>query len=474
VISTVLYTWSVMASVWARRAIAAAVVGGAVLAVVVADGARDAPAPLLAVEGGALVRVDPVTLRPVDTRRVPLVGETVVAPDAGSAPLGESGSSVGDEAPAAPIGGWARSPRGAVLAVVGRRGAAVRFVDVARMRAAGRLATGARGVVASVAWPRPDRLWVVLARPGCCAVGSTTVLAIDPIGRRVVARRRLEGGLARVGMTPDGPVLLLAPPAVIGPSVLTTVDRDGQAREVRLDGMSAGVLPTEGVPFVHRIRIPGLAVDPGRRRAYVISSRPHAVEVDLRRGTVRHHRLVTHRTAVDRLRELAARFGGRAAPTGDGADDAPAARDRAAGAGSPAARDGGGSPRVGPVRTAAWLGGGRVALAGYDEFIVWRSRGRVEGGRRPAGLAVVDTRNWTVRTVDARSDALPGPAAAAGGLGSVRTADGLPGSVATAGGLDSVRRADGRAVVDLQSRDVLERAPRPRVRLLAELRPRGW
>jgi hypothetical protein len=70
-----------------------------------------------------------------------------------------------------------------------------------------------------------------------------------------------------------------------------------------------------------------------------------------------------------------------------------------------------------------------MAVAGYDEFIVWRSRGRVVGGRRPAGLAVIDTRDWTVRMVDERASGLPA---------------------------DEVR-------------------PRRRgVRLLAELRPSGW
>jgi hypothetical protein len=59
--------------------------------------------------------------------------------------------------------------------------------------------------------------------------------------------------------------------------------------------------------------------------------------------------------------------------------------------------------RVGPVRDAAWIGEGRIALSGYDGDALWRSDGSVEGGRRPAGLHVIDTRDWSIRTLDERA-----------------------------------------------------------------------
>jgi hypothetical protein len=77
-------------------------------------------------------------------------------------------------------------------------------------------------------------------------VGSTTVVAVDPIAERVVARRRLAGSLVRVAGSPEGPVLLLAPPAMIGLARLVTVDAAGGVERLPLDGVSAGAMPTEG------------------------------------------------------------------------------------------------------------------------------------------------------------------------------------------------------------------------------------
>ena len=213
------------------------------------------PALLLGVsnDGGtrSLTRIAPVSLRPLPGRRMRL---------------------------GAPLEAWALSPDGSRLAAVRDRPSLLHLIDVERMGTLGRLRTRARGAPAAVVWPRPGRLWIVLALPECCAVGSTTVVVVDPIAERVVARRRLVGGLVRVAGSPDGPVLLLAPPAIIGPARLVTVDAAGRVEQVPLDGVSAGAMQTEGVSSVKRERAPALAVDSTRRRAYVVSSRPHVVE----------------------------------------------------------------------------------------------------------------------------------------------------------------------------------------------------
>jgi len=313
------------------------------------SGSPAPPAVLLGVtsDGGArwLVRVGPVSLRPLPGRRMRL---------------------------GRPLEAWALSPGGSRLAAVSDRASVLHVIDVERMRTLGRLRTRARGSPAAIVWPRPDRLWVVLARPGCCAVGSTTVVAVDPIAEQVVARRRLAGGLVRVAGSPDGPVLLLAPPAMIGPARLVTVDAAGAVEQMPLDGVSAGAMPTEGVPSVERVRAPALAVDSGRRRAYVVSSRPYAVEIDLQSGRVRDHRLVARVSLLDRLRELL----------------------------EPSAAA---SAQVGVVRRAAWIGEGRIGISGYDADVVWRAQGDVEAARRPAGLHVIDTRDWSVRMLDERA-----------------------------------------------------------------------
>jgi len=428
-----------------RHALAAIALASAVLLAALAredtapeGGPAASRAPLLGVahDGGSrwLVRVAPVSLLPLPGRRLRLE---------------------------APLEAWALSPGGLRLAAVTDRASVLHFIDVERMRTRGRLRTRARGSPAAVVWPRPGRLWIVVALPSCCALGSTTVVTVDPIARRVVARRRLAGGLARVAASPDGPVLLLAPPAMIGPATLATVDAAGAVEQLPLDGVSAGMMPTEDVPSVEHVRTPALAVDSGRRRAYVVSSRPHAVEVDLRRRRVRHHRLVPRTSLLDRLRELLEPYAAA-------------------------------SPEVGPVRSAKWIGAARIALSGYDAHVVWRRDGGVDAESRPAGLRVIDTRNWSVRTLDERAAAFDAAAgllltSGRGGRGlAAYSPDGrgrfhVLGDrhvevAATAGSLAYVRTPPERAlqVVDLARGRVVGRSAPGRARLLQESSPGGW
>ena len=52
------------------------------------------------------------------------------------------------------------------------------------------------------------------------------------------------------------------------------------------------------------------------------------------------------------------------------------------------------------MRRAAWIGDGRIALSGHDADAVVRPGGGVEADRRPAGMQVIDTRDWSVRTLN--------------------------------------------------------------------------
>jgi hypothetical protein len=317
-----------------------ALAGGVALVSGLTSGGEPAarPAVLLGVADDAVVKVAPMSLRPLPGRRLRLPG---------------------------PLQAWALSPDSRRLAAV--TASELQLVDVERMRTIGRVPVPARGSPRTVVWPRPDRLWIVLV-----ASGVTTVVTVDPIARRVVARTRLEGGPARVAASADGPVLLMAPPALIGPSSLATVDAGGAVAQVPLDGMSAGLMPTQLAPSVEHVRTPALAVDAKGRRAFIVSSRPYVVEVDLRRRRVTGHGLVARTSLAERLRELLE----------------PSAEAYA---------------RVGPVRDAAWIGAGRIALSGYDGDAVLRSGGGIEGELRPAGLHVIDTRDWTIRTLDERA-----------------------------------------------------------------------
>jgi hypothetical protein len=96
---------------------------------------------------------------------------------------------------------------------------------------------------------------------------------------------------------------------------------------------------------------PGLAVDPQGVRAFAVQAGSPIAEVDLRTLAVR--------SAPIRL------------PTAAAKSDA------------------------GFDRSALWLGGGLLAVTGSD----MRAKGRLER-TTPAGLTLVDTRDWSARTID--------------------------------------------------------------------------
>jgi hypothetical protein len=136
------------------------------------------------------------------------------------------------------------------------------------------------------------------------------------------------------------------------------------------------VLPAQAVggrPLEH-VRRPALAVDPRGRRAYVLPAAAQVVEIDLERRRVRHHWLRVRRPLLERIRDLL-----EASATA--------------------------APLVGPVRNAAWLGHGRIAVAGYDAHVWRRPTGAVEQATHPAGLRMIDTRDWSVRTLDENATA---------------------------------------------------------------------
>lgn len=266
-----------------------------------------------------------------------------------------------------PAEGWAWDPDGSRAAVVTAGAAALRLLDLQRMRTLATVRVGARGALAAVSWPRSDRIWLVLAPAGCCARGTTTVVIVDALRRRVIARRRFAAGLVRVTETPDGPVLLLAPPSFIGLAEVATVDLRGNVDSMRLDDVLAGAQSAQGVVHVRR---PAIAVDPYRRHAYVVSVRSEIVEVDLQHWRARLHRLSARSSLLERPRDL----------VDPRAEAQP--------------------PLVGRERTATWLEPGVIAVSGRDSDVLRRSTGAFEQGTRPAGVQVIDVRRRQTRTLD--------------------------------------------------------------------------
>jgi hypothetical protein len=224
------------------------------------------------------------------------------------------------------------------------------------------------GPVGALAWLTPGRLLAVQE------AGSERqqLLGIDVARRRVTTHFPLRGSVLSVARTPRDLVLLVAPANALGPARLVVVEPRGAVRIVRLERIRAGSKLVDAAEHRLQRRIPGLAVDPAGRRAFLVDPRLVA-EIDLRSLKVAYHAPERQLTTRAKSSE-------------------------------------------GPFRSARWLGGGLLAVSGMDDD-------------RPAGLLLVDTRSWTVQTVDpdATSFVLAGDLMLATGLKAGLTAYGRDG-----------------------------------------------
>jgi hypothetical protein len=277
--------------------------------------------------------------------------------------------------PRVPIGPgpWAISPDGSQLAVDGPT--SVRFVDVARMRMRGDVALG-RNHIEALGWVEGGWLLVLLASdlgaPPHAGV-KRELAVIDPESLAVLQRHPVDGSVERVAWTHDGAVLLLGSPGRIGPARLAVFDVRVGLRSVPLARIQAGWIretSRRGEP-IDRRRSPGLAVDPEGGRAFVVDPGEFVAEVDLSHLSVAYRDLRERVSLLGRLRNWL----------------------------EPAARADGGGGFTGPVRHALWLGGGIVAVSGWDDRLV-DARGYLEQRSTPAGVTLVDTGDWTARRID--------------------------------------------------------------------------
>jgi hypothetical protein len=269
---------------------------------------------------GELVRLDPLTLKPV--------GEPL-------ARLSVSWSAL-------------ESADGTRV-VVTSAGGPVRVLDSATGRVVAHLAAG-RVTLAPGAWSRPDRLLSVTPWQ------HSSLVALDPQAGRVIARRPLGGAVVE-GVTSRGRlVLLVGTPGRIGPAHLVVVSPSGGMRRVALPATQVGArMPPGGTtPWSVRIQTPALAVDPGGRRAIVVSGDGSVALVDLRTLMVTTQHVVVRQLASTR-KEL-----------------------------------------TGSMREAVWLTRSVVAVSGVDYGTT------ANGGSQttPAGLRLIRTDDWTSRLVD--------------------------------------------------------------------------
>ena len=290
-----------------------------------------------------LARLDPRSLRPLPGRRVD---------------LGE------------PVAGYALSADRSMLVLGDNDEATLVMVDVAGMRLAGTVLLEPGGQAPdALAWLGPRRVAAVTVD-----AGGASVVLVDPLARRVVARQRLGGVLGGAARLPGRLVLLLTPDGAIGPARLAVVDGRGTMRAVTLTGIVAGLQqPAAGAPgAVARQRAAGLAVDASGGRAFVVAAGGPVAEVDLASLRVTDH--VPRQPAG-----LLGRLAGWLAPPAQAKEVS------------------------GPVRQACWLGDGLLAVAGSEDRVRKDPGGQLQNEEVPSGAQLLDTRSWTVRPLDAQA-----------------------------------------------------------------------
>jgi hypothetical protein len=234
---------------------------------------------------------------------------------------------------------WSWSPGRRYLAVASfpQR---LTVIEVATMRVVSRVRLASGGAsVRAVTWARGDRVLAVIETPR-----GSTVTAVDPLAGHVVRTTRLARPFAyQFGRLSDGLVFLLGARNRIGPVQLAVVDAEGMTRVVTVRQVVVGMVVWGSGRFEQRV--PGLAVDPLGRKAYLVDGE-RVFGVDLRTLDVSY---------PGPLRTLA-------------------------------------KVPFGVERSARWLGGGLLAVSGLDRDDA--------GGTKPAGLRLVDVRQRTTRTID--------------------------------------------------------------------------
>lgn len=266
---------------------------------------------------------------------------------------------------------WSFSPDRGLLALGSGRVGSVEVIALRRLRRVRTLAVV--GLVDALAWPRPRRLVVVESAPD----GRLHALDFDPRTGRRVGRHPLPSGrsLAGAARTRQGLVLLLAPRARIGPAEVAAVSADG-VRIVALPAVEAGSTPpAQAAPdAIVRLEYPGLAVDARGSRAFVVTPSGQVADVDLSSLVVKMHSPARRISFFERVRNWL----------------------------EPQARADGGIG-VGARRQAAWLAGGILAVSGENDFAARDRRGHRRPDGRAIGLSLIDTRTWSVRTVDSQA-----------------------------------------------------------------------
>jgi hypothetical protein len=308
---------------------------------------------------------------------------------------------------------WTLSPSGRRVALVYRRD--IRIVDTARMRVVGHFRGLWEG--STVAWPTADRLLVI---------GGATIQGLA--NGRTVWERFLDGPVVAWKPSADGIVALLSQNGAIGPTELATFSAPGDVKRVTLDRVASGMIFPIGdpsTPVTGRTRMPGLAVDTTAGRAYVVGAGEPVAEVDLTTMAVSYHELSHPVSLLGRVHDWL----------------------------EPRASAKGAS---GPFRSASLLPGGMIAVSGSDSRAWVDADGNMVETSTPAGLQLIDTKDWSVRTLDRTASAAASREGVLFGFGSawdtrVREATGRGLDVYSAGGVPLYHLFGADAVDDVQA-----------------------
>jgi hypothetical protein len=208
-----------------------------------------------------------------------------------------------------------------------------------------------------VGWVSPDRVLAVAGE----GFGRQRLLWVDAKSRKVVARRAYSGWNVNSLTVPGGLAVAVGPNEGVGPLRILLVDENGGIRTIVVDGIKAGAEYAEpDAEPPGQVLTPAITVDHEANRLYVVAARGLLVaEVDLASGAVDYHSL-------------------------------------------------GASASKGNVdvwwRHAVWAGDGRIAVTG-DHWPSPQGR-RLPDGPVPFGIRMIDTRTWTIATLDPRPDSM--------------------------------------------------------------------
>ena len=256
----------------------------------------------------------------------------------------------------------AYSPDYRRLALAYPEPAKLEIVDLSEMKSLRTVDLGLDGWITFLSWARGYLFAVVDGQ------NDRGVVTIDPVGWRVQVRHQIEGTILQTARGVDQQVVLLvAPYEGIGPLRLVVVGGKGMTT-TPIPGFFGGwETEQKGDDVRTRQRIPALVVDEVGRRALVVSGGAVA-EVSLSDLSVQRHTLSEPVSLLGRFLNWL---------------EPPAYAKLV----------------DGPWRNAVWVGDGFFAVSGED----YSSEGGQNHHAKPAGISLIDTRDWSVRKIDDES-----------------------------------------------------------------------